>query len=226
MKSKLTETLEKFAIVPNDISLYEQAFTHASYTNEHPESLSYDRLEYLGDSILDMVIADFLFTAYPKANSGLLSKMRACLVEGKTLTEFSEKHFDFPSLVRYSVGESGNTKFHKKIHEDIFEAFIAACYLDQGYLFTRNLLWHIYAPLVQQAYDKAQQSDSKSRLQELLSSNITYVKVSSSNLNSEDVQYVVEARVGSAVLGVGQGHNLKEAETNAASDALKKKVGN
>lgn len=225
-KDEIDAVLAKFGIVPNDYALYDAAFTHASYHNEHPECPDYDRLEFLGDSILDMVIADLLFYFYPQCNSGDLSKMRATLVEGKTLTDFSENRFGLASLVRYSVGEKNNTKFHHHINEDIFEAFIAATYLDQGYVFTRKLLVNIYSPLLPLAYEKAQKADSKSRLQEALHSNIDYVKVSESNLNSDDVSYVVEARVSGTVLGTGKGHNLKEAEVNAAWDALSRKVGN
>ena len=114
----LDALLGRFGIVPKDISLYEMAFTHASYTNEHPNSPSYDRLEFLGDAVLDLVIASYAYKNYPTLNSGQLSKVRALLVEGKTLTDFSENRFGFASLVRYSVGEKGNTRFHKHINED------------------------------------------------------------------------------------------------------------
>lgn len=225
-EKELREILDKFNIVPNDFSLYDEAFTHASYTNEHPECPCYDRLEFLGDSILGMIIADMLHYAYPNENSGMLTKMKAVLVKGNTLTDLSENRFNLASLVRYSIGEANNVKFHKHIDEDIFEAFIAAVYLDQGYVFVRKLLINIYGSLIPEAKAKVETADSKSKLQEILKDNIDYVKVRESNLNSENVQYVVEARVHGTVLGVGVGHNLKEAETNAARDALQKKVGN
>lgn len=221
----LQEVLDQFAIKPKDISLYEKAFTHASYTNEHASCESYDRLEFLGDSILDMVVAQMVFERYPDENSGMLSKMRACLVEGKTLTEFSENRFGFDKLVRYSVGEMNNVRFHKHIDEDIFEAFVGACYLDQGFDFVKKMLDQIYEPLLDGLKEKALYMDGKTRLQELLNANINYVQVRATNLNTENVCYVVEARLGEIVLGVGQGHNLKEAQVNAANDALSKKVG-
>lgn len=225
-EKELRALLDKFHIVPNDLAVYDEAFTHASYTNEHPECPCYDRLEFLGDSILGMIIADFLHYYYPNENSGMLTKMKAVLVKGNTLTDFSEKRFGLASLVQYSVGEASNTKFHKHIDEDIFEAFIAAVYLDQGYVVVRKLLVNIYDPLIPLAREKVDTADSKSKLQEILKDNIDYVKVSESNLNSDNVQYVVEARVHGTVLGSGVGHNIKEAEINAAKDALEKKVGN
>ena len=226
MLKGLDVVLKTFAIVPHNISLYEEAFTHASYTNEHPQEKDYDRLEFLGDSILDMVIADMLYAFYPDANSGVLTKMRAVLVEGKTLTDFSENRFGFSSLVRYSVGEKANGKFHTHIDEDVFEAFIGACYLDQGYLATRKILSDIYTPLLSKAKAYAEKADSKSLLQEYLGGvTIDYVTVSILNQNTDNVRFIVEARLGTAVLGRGEGHNSKEAETNAAFDALQKKVG-
>ncbi len=221
----LSSVLKQFSIEPHDISLYETAFTHASYTNEHPECPSYDRLEFLGDAILDMVIAEELYRRYPEMDSGAMSKARSVLIEGKTLTQFSEERFGFAPLVRYSVGERGNTRFHRHIDEDIFEAFVGACYLDQGFAFVRRLLIDVYAPLLPDLLRRMEESDPKTRLQELLQSNIEYILVEQSNLNSPDVSYRVNAQIQGTVLGTGVGHNTKEAEMNAARDALSKRVG-
>lgn len=222
----LDKVFTRFQIKPNDVSLYEQAFTHASYTNEHKECPCYDRLEFLGDSLLDMIVGNLVFQTYPDANSGELSKMRSALVEGKTLTRLSEEEYHFSDLVRYSVGEKKNTKFHKHIDEDIFESFLAAVYLDQGYDFVRNLICSIFTPLLDDAKDLSIKRNSKGRLQESLKGAvIEYVVVKKENLNSADVSFTVEARYGGEVLGIGVGHNTKEAEDNAAYDALKKEVG-
>lgn len=221
----LQEILARFGIQTKDIALYEMAFTHASYSNEHKECPSYDRLEFLGDAVLDMVISSTLYRRFPQCNSGQLSKMCALLVEGKTLTSFSEKRFGFANLVRYSVGEKGNTRFHKHINEDIFEAFVGAVYLDQGFPFVERLLLDIYDPILPDLLKDLKDSDPKTRLQEILSSNIDYVCVEQTGLNSPDVCYVVEARVQGTVLGIGRGHNTKEAEMMAARDALAKRVG-
>lgn len=225
MDKELDVLLESFGIQPKNKETYRQAFTHASYHNEHAESLDYDRLEYLGDSILDMVIADFLFHEYPNCNSGQLSKMRSVLVSGTMLTKLSEEKYGFSKLVRYSKGEQDNVRFHKHIDEDVFEAFIGAVYVDQGYDKARAVLKDIFSPFLKDVYADANRIDAKGRLQELVKDNINYVKISEANLNTDDVSYVVEARYGDAVLGIGRGHNLKEAQTNAALDALSKKVG-
>ena len=86
----LDAILSDFHIQTQHPELYEMAFTHRSYTNEHPECPCYDRLEFLGDSILDMVVGRLVFDHFPKDNSGVLSKARAALVDGKTLMRLSE----------------------------------------------------------------------------------------------------------------------------------------
>ena len=222
---EIVKILEQFHVIPQKIEIYQEALTHASYTNEHKNSPCYDRLEFLGDSILDMIIADFLFEAYPQANSGQLSKMRSALVKGEMLTYFSEQSFHLAEHVRYSVGEKDNVRFHKHIDEDVFEALLGAIYLDQGYEKCRQILFEIYQPLLKTAVDYAKHLDSKGALQELLGTNINYVVVSQKNLNSADVKFQVHAKVGDQILGIGEGRTIKEAEINAANDALRKKVG-
>lgn len=221
----LKDVFERFNIVSDNISLYEQAFTHASYTNEHRDCPCYDRLEFLGDSLLDMIVGDMVYHN-SDGNSGILTKMRSALVDGRTLSSLSEDIFGFDKLVRYSEGEKDNVKFHKHINEDVFESFIGAVYLDQGYEFVRNLIVEIFSPFISQAIDISYKRDSKSRLQEEFSStNVVYQVVKTENLLTSDVCFTVEARVGDVCLGIGKGHNIKEAEINAASDALNKKVG-
>ncbi len=222
----LEAILKSFHIETEDVSLYEMAFTHASYTNEHKECQDYDRLEFLGDSLLDMIVGDMVYEYYPDSNSGVLSKTRAVLVEGKTLSSLSEQ-LGFASLVRYSKGEQNNSKFHKHINEDVFEAFLGALYLDQGYSKVREVIITLFAPLLPGSMERATQRDSKSTLQEILKGQvIDYVVVKQENLNSENVCFTVEARLQGVVLGIGKGHNTKEAEIAAAKSAIDKKVGN
>ncbi len=222
---RILDLLSEFGIKPNNLSLYEQAFTHASYTNEHPDCPSYDRLEFLGDSILDMVVADLVYRMYPNDNSGLLTKKRSALVEGKTLTYFSEEKYNLAPLVRYSEGEKNNVKYHKHIHEDVFEALIGAIYEDQGYETVRRVVEEIYESYVGNVDELVEKLDVKSKLQEILGANVEYVVISQKDIYTDNVSFTVEARVRGLPLGVGTGHNIKEAEINAAKDALSKRVG-
>lgn len=222
----LAELLSDFNIVPNDISLYEMAFTHASYSNEHRDSPSYDRLEFLGDSILDMVVGDMVYRHYMNCDSGTLSKARAALVSGTTLARLSESLYGFAAMVRYSEGEKKNVKNHTHINEDVFEAFVAALYLDQGYDTCKKWVLDAFTPLLDMALKVSEERDSKGRLQELMNGvTIKYIVVSETNPNKEDSHFVVQAMFGNDVLGIGEGHNTKEAEMAAARDALSKKVG-
>lgn len=228
IQTTLEEVFHRFKITPNDISLYEMAFTHASYTNEHKDSPCYDRLEFLGDSLLDRIVGDRVYHHFPSSPSGVLSKARSALVEGKTLTELSENVFGFASLVRYSEGEKSNHRFHSHINEDVFESFVAAVYLDQGYEFVRKRVVDIFTPLLPEAISLVQKRDAKSHLQEIRGGEvIDYVVVSKKSVeNAASCHFVVEARCHGLVLGIGEGHNTKEAEVNSAKDALDKKAGN
>ena len=210
----LDAILSDFHIQTQHPELYEMAFTHRSYTNEHPECPCYDRLEFLGDSILDMVVGRLVFDHFPKDNSGVLSKARAALVDGKTLMRLSESVYGFASLVRYSQGERNNTAHHGHINDQVF-------------IFVEKIIIDIFTPLLPIALEVSAQRDSKGKLQEYLHGcPVQYVVVSSSGVGTDDVSYTVEARLGKNVLGVGTGHNTKEAEVNSAKDALRKKVGN
>lgn len=216
---------KKLDIEVNNIDIYRQAFTHASYQNEHRECQSYDRLEFLGDSILDMVIADMAYKKYPEFNSGNLSKVRSILVGGKRLTQLSEEIYHLDEYVMYSKGEENNTRFHHHINEDVFESFIAAIYLDQGFLKVVEVIHKIFENDLNSAEKELTFYDPKTTLQEKVSSNIDYVVTKRENLNSNDVSYTVEARLQGVALGEGIGHNIQEAEIEAAKDALLKKVG-
>ena len=222
---KIKKLLLELNINTTNFSLYETALTHASYVNENGGQ-HYDRLEFLGDSLFDMIVADFVFKEYPEANSGLLSKTRSYLVRGEMQAYFAKK-FGIDKLIRYSVGEQKNIKHHSKIEEDVFEAFLGAMYLDQGLDFVKDFLYKLYKPLLSDAINQAQdmKTDPKSTLQEKLgSSKVKYVIVKQRNNQIEDDEFIVEARSEGILLGVGSGHNHNEAEKNAALDALNKGV--
>ncbi len=228
IQTTLEQVFQRFRIVPNDVSLYREALTHASYTNEHKDCPCYDRLEFLGDSLLDRIVGDRVYHHFPTAPSGTLSKARSALVEGKTLTALSEDVYGLASLVRYSEGEKDNTRFHTHIDEDVFESFVAAVYLDQGYDFVRKRVIEIFSPLLPKAIGLVNQRDAKSRLQEARGGEvIQYIVVSKKNIeDANNCHFIVEARCHDLVLGCGEGHNTKEAEVKAAQDALNKKAGN
>ena len=218
---KIIKLLNSLNIKPKNIDLYIEAFTHPSYTNENVGS-NYQRLEFLGDEVSKMIISEYLFNKYPNVNEGELTKTRSYLDRGTTQIYLAKKyHFD--SLVRYSKGEALNTANHDKSLEDVFEAFIGAVYIENGYKFTTDLLLSLYGNILDNALEKASEIniDPKSKLQELLkSSTVKYVITKQRNISLEEDYFIVEARSEGIILGTGKGKNHKEAEKNAALDAL------
>lgn len=223
MINGLEEILKEFNIETDNISLYESAFTHRSYTNENPKEKDYDRLEFLGDSLLDMIVGDLVYNYFPKADSGVLSKARSALVSGKTLSLLSKDVYNFASVVRYSIGEEQNRSNHKKIEEDVFESFLGAVYLDKGYEFVRKIIVDIFTPLLPISLKVNDERNSKGILQETLSTEkLTYVVKSSECVTPDKWIYKVDVKLNGQVLGSGVGSNKHEAEVAAAKDALSK----
>ena len=139
----ISDILKGFKIETSNRSLYKQAFTHSSYTNEKKTKTGhYERLEFIGDGVLDLVLADLVYKAYPKLDQGELSKLRIYFVNGVTLTQYARKyHFD--EVLLLGKGQKTNGGSNDKILEDVFEAFLGAVYLDQGFNFVYNLLKEI-----------------------------------------------------------------------------------
>lgn len=219
----LDKILEDFNIKTDNISLYESAFTHRSYTNENKDVTDYDRLEFLGDSLLDMIVGDMVFHYFPNDPSGVLSKARSALVSGKTLSLLSREVYNFASIIRYSKGELTNISNHTHVEEDVFEAFLGAVYLDQGYEFVRDIIVKIFEPLLPISLKVNDERNSKGILQEKLGTEkLDYVVVSSHNISPDKWCYKVEVRLGKQILGTGEGNNTHAAEVAAAKDALSK----
>lgn len=220
--AKIVDLLNSLNITTNNIDLYIEAFTHPSYTNENVGK-NYQRLEFLGDEVSKMIISEYVYKNYREANEGELSKTRSYLDRGTTQI-FLAKKYHFDKYVRYSKGEAQNVSNHDKILEDVFEAFIGAVYLDRGYEYTSLLLLSLYDDILINAFEKANEdiSDPKSKLQELLkSSTLKYVITKQRNNQIESDYFVVQAQIDGTPLGTGKGKNHKEAEKNAALDALR-----
>ena len=207
------ELLDELNIIPHDDRLYAQAFTHASYKNENPsEDIDdYDRLEFIGDGVLDLVIADFVYNKFKDKRSGELSKCRSSLVRGATLASFSRK-MHFERYIRLSKGESKNP-IASRILEDCFEAFIGAYYLDNSSSLDN--------------YEEYETFDYKSRFQEMVQSSskseIKYVTIKESG-TAQAKRFEVAVTCDGVILGTGSGSSKKKAEQAAAKNALEKRV--
>ena len=215
------ELLEKLGIKPNNIDLYETAFSHTSYANENKKE-SYERLEFLGDAVLELLMSDYLYNNLDKPE-GEMTKLRAHYVCETALYEYS-KSLGLNKYLKLGKGEeeSGGRE-RKTIVSDIFESFLGAIYLDQGIdkareFFLENVIPHIINHEID-FFD-----DYKSALQEYVQTDkksLEY-KVVKEEGPAHNRRFSVEVMIDGIVYGKGTSHSKKSAEQAAAKDALAK----
>lgn len=225
------QLLKELNITYTDFSLYEAAFTHVSFSNENkakePGLKDYDRLEFIGDAVLGLVVGDLIYSRFPKMNSGQLSKCRSSLVMGATETKFSLK-MGFADYIRVSKGEEKSGPVKDKILEDVFEAFIGAYYLDHhdDFIKTREFVSSFFMNLADD-YKQLESFDYKSKLQELLqvggTATIDY-RIADEHGDPNAKTFDVEVFFNGAKIGRGTGTSKKRAEQKAAEDALNNSV--
>jgi ribonuclease-3 len=214
---------EALGIDFRDPALLQLALTHRSYIYETPGAgrESNERLEFLGDSILAFVCADFLYRTFPQLNEGELSNLRAALVKTETLAQFA-RDLNLRSFLLLGKGEqqSGGSQ---RVLASAFEALLGAIYLDQGLEAVRDVIIPRVEPLARTIVEKRLFKDSKSLLQELAQARegITpSYRLVSQEGPSHNREFTVEVLLGERVIGRGQGRNKQAAEQEAAHAAL------
>ena len=207
----------------SDKSLMETALSHSSYANESKISRqSNERLEFLGDSVLSIVVSQYLFNHFSHLPEGELTKIRASLVCEKSLFEFALQINlgDYLFLGKGEASSGGRTR--PSILADAFEAVIAALYLDGGLENAERFILKFIPDDLDKA-KKSSFSDYKTILQEIIQKNpeerIEYILVGSQGPDHNKV-FIVEVRLNSNVIGKGTGKSKKQAEQNAAREAL------
>ena len=213
--------LEDLKITPNNYSLYEQAFTHSSYSNEMKDHNDYERLEFLGDTIVDMVISEYLMNN-ATLDEGQMTKIRARYVCENALYEYS-KSLNFSDYLK--VGHGFTDHNNKTVLADVFEAFTAALYLDQGFETTKKFLLDVIIPYM--ANNKYHFFiDYKSALQELVQTTQKSVEydIISCDGPAHNRKFTCVVKVNGIILGKGIASSKKEAEQEAACAALKKQA--
>ena len=199
------------------------ALTHSSYANEAKgKEESNERLEFLGDSVLGFVVADYLFKNYTEFPEGDLTKNRSALVCEKACCGFA-KQIDLGNYLRLSHGEQNSGgRTRSSILADAFEAVIAAIYLDAGMEEARSFILRFVLPMLKTQKPKAFK-DYKTALQEIIQQNpeehLEYVLTGESGPD-HDKHFTVEVHLNSNVIGKGGGRSKKEAEQQAAREAL------
>jgi ribonuclease III len=212
----------------SDRGILLQSMTHTSYGHEFlqekPIALrDNERLEFLGDAILDVVVSDILLESFPNANEGQLSKMRAAVVNEKTLMQVA-KSISLQDCIRLGKGETqtgGNLK--ASILSSTLEALIAAIYLDGGFHAVYAVVRHLFAPLFSDERGLIIFYDHKTQLQEMAQARWkitpTYHLLGTSGPDHAKL-FEVEVRMNGKALAIATGSSKKEAEQNAARTAI------
>ena len=208
-----------------NIQLLHNALTHSSYANErwHNSLLSNERLEFLGDSILGMLVAEYLFRTFPDRPEGELTRMRADMVCEKTLAAAANRIGLGGHLLLGHGEEQGGGRSRESILADAMESVIAACFLDGGLEAALNFVRQFI--LVEVPVTKLHNTDYKTALQELVQQKknqvLSYALVGQSGPD-HDKQFDVEVMLNGTVVGKGTGRSKKRAEQDAARVAMEK----
>lgn len=209
----------------HNISLLQNALTHSSYANErwHNSLLSNERLEFLGDSILGMLVAEYLFRSFPDRPEGELTRMRADMVCEKTLASIANRIHLGDHLLLGHGEEQGGGRNRNSILADAVESVIAACFLDGGLEAALGFIQQFV--LVEVPVTRLHNADYKTQLQELVQQKrnqvLSYALVGQSGPD-HDKHFEVEVALNGTVVGEGVGSSKKRAEQDAARDAIEK----
>jgi ribonuclease III len=223
-RAKFKELQQKIGIFFTNEKLLIQAFTHSSYVNEHRRRPQEDneRLEFLGDAVLELTVSQYLFKKFPHMSEGELTKLRAAIVCEPSLVKFANA-LSFGELVLLGKGEEltgGRTR--PALLADVFEAFIGALYLDQGMDAVVQFLGQTIFPKIDEgAFSHVM--DFKSQLQELVQRDgigVLEYTILEEKGPAHNKEFVSRVSLNGKELGIGVGKSKKEAEQHAAQMAL------
>ena len=212
------KVFNKLDINPTNMNLYTMAVTHSSYTNENPSYPNYERLEFLGDAVLEIIISEYLYKER-KLEEGIMTRMRASYVCEEACATYA-KEIGLDKDIKIGSGEEIN----QTILADVFEAFVAALYLDQGFEFTTKFVLDIIIPYIDREVDFLH--DYKSTLQELVQTvkkSVIYEVVDEEG-PPHNKTFTSVVKIDNIIMGTGTGSSKKASEQEAAKDALSKQA--
>lgn len=216
----MEELFNKLGIKPNNLKLYNTAFSHSSYVNENNLKADYERLEFLGDAVLELISSDYLYNNM-NVEEGDMTKIRASYVCENACYQYAYD-LGFSKYIKVGHGEEEDGgKYKKVILADIFEAFIGAMYLDQGFIKTKEVISKVIIPYIENP-KVVFFSDYKSVLQEYTQTDkrsLKYVLVDEEG-PSHDKTFTTVVMIDDVTYGKGIGSSKKESEQEAAKDAL------
>ena len=200
------DLFEKFGIETENKDLYKVAFTHASYSIHHDLDYNYERLEFLGDSVLSLIVSEYIYKKYPQYEEGDLTKLRSNFVCQNALIYYSHK-LGLQEYLKVSEVESNLTKNEVlSITADLFESFLGAIFLDKGMEFAKEFVSNAIFKYIDQ--ERVFFEDYKSSMKEY---GVPH-----------DKTFIMACLVDGKQMGVGRGKNKKEAEQSAAKGAMRK----
>lgn len=225
-------TFEKFeamaGITFKNKSLLRQAFTHRSYLNENQGfALEHnERLEFLGDAVLELIITDYLYERFENASEGELTSLRSALVNADTCSQVAQK-LGVGEFLLLSKGEWKDTgRARQYILANTLEAVIGAVYIDQGYEVAKNFVLTHVATLTEEILKSGAWIDAKSLFQEKAQEHLGLTPVYKTVRESgpdHDKHFVVRVSIGEEIYGEGEGKSKQDAEQEAAHRALESK---
>lgn len=211
--------LKKFGYKPRNIDFFYEAITHKSFSNTADKDFSNERLEFLGDAILDAVIAELLFLRFPGEDEGHLTKIKSKVVSRKTLSEIGEK-MALRDVIRYHRGRAINIS---TLEGNAFEAIMGAIYLDGGYqAVKKSINHHVFRNFADLNKILEEEIDFKSRL--FIWSQKKHIKlefqVLTEQMNQGNWSYEIVVNINDTSYGKGWGNSKKNAEQIAARETL------
>jgi ribonuclease-3 len=218
------ELMERLHLYFEDVLLLTRAMTHRSYLNEHPEALEdNERLEFLGDAVLDFLVGEWLYNRFPEMEEGDLTQMRSALVQTNQLANFA-RLLKLENAIRLGKGESkSGGKLRNTLLCDVFEAFIGAMFLDKGIRVVGDFINPLLEEAITEIIELHKNEDPKSLLQEWAQANgYATPKYSTKSVKGPDHAKVfeIEVKVNNKIMGSGIGKSKQSAEKKAAQEAL------
>ncbi len=226
MNNHFERLLQPFKIQPKNKELYLEALTHSSYANEHKLGINkdYQRLEFMGDAVFQIVSADMIFKKYPTMHEGEMTKLRIKLVQEVSFAQLG-REIKINEHMRLGKGEEKSNGCEKdSLIADCVEAFLGAIYIDQGFKVAKKVAMTWLNKIMKDLPD-LEVNDYKSQLQELIQSDsrepLKYIEIKATGLDNNKTFYFKVTHNG-IELGRGKGKTKKEAEQFAAKEALLK----
>lgn len=218
-----TSALEALGVPADGGEIYDLALTHRSYAFEQPEPIPHnERLEFLGDAILEAVVTDLIYKTYPDLAEGEMARLRASVVNTHALADIG-RELGLGDHIRFGRGEEASGGREKdSLLANTLEAVVGAVYLDRGLEHTKSALEPIFRDRLMRSLETGDRYDAKTALQEVVvktTGGQPDYRVSSSGPD-HDKRFAADVYVASVLMGSGAGRSKKEAEYNAAREAL------